>query len=168
MNIAIVGMGTVGGAAIRILDENAAELERKLGFKLHIRAAASLEVEKREEVDVPTGRRLLTRDWREAVEHPEADIVVEVVGGTTIAYEVQTTALALGRPGGYGEQGTARPAWRGAGAVGARQQDFATSGSQRWWRHPHPERAARGHRGGSSRSHLRHPQRHLQLHPHRD
>ena len=71
---------------------------RKLGFKLHIRATASLEVEKRKEVDTPTGRRLLTRDWREAVEHPEADIVVEVVGGTTIAYEVQTTALALGRP----------------------------------------------------------------------
>ena len=98
MNIAIVGMGTVGGAAIRLLEENAAELERKLGFKLHIRATASLEVEERKEVDTPTGRRLLTRDWREAVEHPEADIVVEVVGDTTIAYEVQTTALALGRP----------------------------------------------------------------------
>jgi homoserine dehydrogenase len=98
VNIAIVGMGTVGGAAIRVLDENAAELESKLGFKLHLRAAASLEVEKREEVDAPTGGRLLTRDWREAVEHPEVDIVVEVVGGTTIAYEVQTTALGLGRP----------------------------------------------------------------------
>jgi len=98
VNIAIVGMGTVGGATIRILDENAAELERKLGFKLHLRAAASLEVEKREEVATPTGKRLLTRDWREAVEHPEVDVVVEVVGGTTIAYEVQTTALGLGRP----------------------------------------------------------------------
>lgn len=98
VNIAIVGMGTVGGAAVRILDENAAELERKLGFKLHLRTAASLEVAKREEVDAPTGRRLLTRDWREAVEHPEVEIVVEVVGGTTIAYEVQTTALRLGRP----------------------------------------------------------------------
>jgi len=98
VNIAIVGMGTVGGATIRILDENAAELERKLGFKLHLRAAASLEVEKREEVDAPTGRRLLTRDWREAVEHPEVDIVVEVIGGTTIAYEVQATALGRGRP----------------------------------------------------------------------
>ncbi len=98
VNIAIVGMGTVGGATIRILDENAAELERKLGFKLHLRAAASLEVETRQEVDTPTGRRLLTRDWREAVEHPEVDIVVEVVGGTTIAYDVQTTALGHGRP----------------------------------------------------------------------
>lgn len=98
VNIAIVGMGTVGGATIRILDENATELEQKLGFRLHLRAAASLEVEKREEVDTPTGKRLLTRDWHEAVEHPEVDIVVEVIGGTTIAYEVQTTALGLGRP----------------------------------------------------------------------
>lgn len=97
VNIAIVGMGTVGGATIRILDENAAELERKLGFRLHLRAAASLEVEKREEVDAPTGKRLLTRDWREAVEHPEVEIVVEVVGGTTLAYEIQKTALSLGR-----------------------------------------------------------------------
>ncbi len=55
VNVAIVGMGTVGGPTIRILDENAAELERKLGFKLHLRAAASLEVEKREEVDAPGG-----------------------------------------------------------------------------------------------------------------
>lgn len=98
VNIAIVGMGTVGGATIRILDENAAELERKLGFKLHLRAAASLEVESRQEVDAPTGKRLLTRDWHEAVEHPDIDVVVEVVGGTSIAWDVQTTALRLGRP----------------------------------------------------------------------
>lgn len=97
VNIAIVGMGTVGGATIRILDENAAELERKLGFRLHLRAAASLEVEKREEVDAPGGKRLLTREWREAVEHPEVEIVVEVVGGTTLAYEIQKTALSKGR-----------------------------------------------------------------------
>src|ERR1035437_3590302 len=98
VNIAIVGMGTVGSATIRILDENATELEQKLGFRLHLRAAASLEVEKREEVETPTGTRLLTRDWHEAVEHPDVDIVVEVIGGTTVAYDVQTTALGLGRP----------------------------------------------------------------------
>jgi homoserine dehydrogenase len=98
VNIGIVGMGTVGGATIRILDENATELERKLGFKLHLRAAASLEVEKREEVQSPTGPRLLTRDWREAAEHPDVDVVVEVIGGTTVAYEVQTVALGRGRP----------------------------------------------------------------------
>jgi homoserine dehydrogenase len=94
----MVGMGTVGGAALRILDENAAEIERRCGFPIHLRAAASLDVEKREEKDTPLGKRLLTRDWREAVEHPEVEIVVEVVGGTTIAYEVQKAALERGRP----------------------------------------------------------------------
>jgi homoserine dehydrogenase len=87
-------MGTVGGATLRILDENAAEIERRLGFKLWVRAAASLEVEARSE----RNNRLLTRDWHEAVEHPDVQIVVEVVGGTTVAYEVQKAALERGRP----------------------------------------------------------------------
>lgn len=94
VNVGMVGMGTVGGATIRLLDENAAEIERRCGFPIWVRAAASLEVEKREE----SNNRLLTRDWREAVEHPEVEIVVEVVGGTTIAYEVQKAALERGRP----------------------------------------------------------------------
>ncbi|HWP85121.1 MAG TPA: homoserine dehydrogenase, partial [Terriglobia bacterium] len=98
VQIGIVGMGTVGGAALRILDENAAEIERRCGFPIHVRAAASLEVEKREEKDTSAGKRLLSRDWREAVEHPEVEIVVEVAGGTGVAYEVQKAALERGRP----------------------------------------------------------------------
>src|SRR3990170_4351652 len=94
VNVGIVGMGTVGGSTIRILDENAAEIEHRLGFPLWLRAAASLEVEARSEAN----NRLLTRDWREVVEHPEIEIIVEVVGGTGIAYEVQKAALQRGRP----------------------------------------------------------------------
>lgn len=94
VNVGMVGMGTVGGAALRILDENAAEMEQRLGFKLWVRAAASLEVEARSE----SNNRLLTRDWREVVEHPKVEIIVEVVGGTTVAYEVQKAALSRGRP----------------------------------------------------------------------
>ena len=94
VNVGMVGLGTVGGSALRILDENAAEIERRLGFGLRVRAAASLEIAARSERD----GRLLTRDWREVVEHPEVEIVVELVGGTTIAYEVLSGALERGRP----------------------------------------------------------------------
>jgi homoserine dehydrogenase len=87
-------MGTVGGAALRILDENAAEIERRCGFPIWVRAAASLEVELRSELN----NRLLSRDWREVVEHPEVEIIVEVAGGTTVAYEVHKTALERGKP----------------------------------------------------------------------
>lgn len=94
VSIGMVGLGTVGGSTLRILDENAAEIERRLGFCLRVRAAASLEIETRSERD----GRLLTRDWHEVVEHPEVDIVVELVGGTTIAYEILRGALERGRP----------------------------------------------------------------------
>ena len=94
VNVGMVGLGTVGGSTLRILDENAAELERRLGFRLRVRAAASLEIEARSERD----GRLLTRVWQEVVEHPEVEIIVELVGGTTIAYEVIRGALERGRP----------------------------------------------------------------------
>ena len=94
VSIGMVGLGTVGGSTLRILDENAAEIERRLGFRLHVRAASSLEIEARSEQN----GRLLTRVWQKVVEHPEVEIVVELVGGTTVAYEVLSGALKRGRP----------------------------------------------------------------------
>ena len=94
VNVGMVGLGTVGGSTLRIVDENAEELERRLGFPLKVRAAASLEIETRSE----NNGRLLTRSWQEVVEHPEVEIVAELVGGTTIAYEVIRGALERGKP----------------------------------------------------------------------
>ena len=94
VNVGIVGLGTVGGSTLRILDESADELARKLGFRLRVRAAASLEIEARSE----RHGRLLTRAWQEVVEHPEVEIVVELVGGTTVAFDVLRGALQLGKP----------------------------------------------------------------------
>jgi homoserine dehydrogenase len=94
VNIGMVGLGTVGGSTLRILEESGDELARKLGFRLRVRAASSLEIEARSEKD----DRLLTRVWQEVVEHPEVEIVVELIGGTTVAYEVLSAALKRGRP----------------------------------------------------------------------
>ncbi|MBI4459869.1 MAG: homoserine dehydrogenase [Acidobacteria bacterium] len=94
IKIGIVGLGTVGGSTLRILDENAAEIERRLGFPLRVRAVSSLEVKERAE----TNGRLLTRTWQEVVEHPEVEVVAELVGGTTVAQQVIRGALERGKP----------------------------------------------------------------------
>ncbi|MGC8991328.1 MAG: homoserine dehydrogenase, partial [Verrucomicrobiia bacterium] len=41
---------------------------------------------------------LLTLDWREVVEDPEVDLVLELAGGTTAAREMVLCALRLGKP----------------------------------------------------------------------
>ena len=94
VNVGMVGLGTVGSSTIRILDENAAEIEKRLGFRLRVRAASSLEVETRSEQD----GRLMTRSWQEVVDHPEVDIAVELIGGTTVAEQVIRGALERGKP----------------------------------------------------------------------
>jgi homoserine dehydrogenase len=40
---------------------------------------------------------LQTTDWREVVNHPEVDVVAELVGGTTVAREIVETALENGK-----------------------------------------------------------------------
>jgi homoserine dehydrogenase len=40
---------------------------------------------------------LRTADWREAVEHPEVQVVAELVGGTTVAAEIVETAIGRGK-----------------------------------------------------------------------
>ncbi len=94
VNVGMVGLGTVGGSTLRVLDENAPEIKRRLGFSLRVRAAASLEIEARSEQN----GRLLTRSWQEVVEHPEVEIVVELIGGKTVAQQAIRAALERGKP----------------------------------------------------------------------
>jgi homoserine dehydrogenase len=96
VNVGIVGLGTVGSGTLAILVENAEKIAEKLGFRLHVRALCDLLVDTK---TLPAmGEPLLkTKDWRELVTHPEVQIVVELVGGTTIAREVIDTAIASGK-----------------------------------------------------------------------
>ena len=92
----LVGLGTVGSGTLKILLENADQIALKLGFRLRVRAICSLEVHIQALPD-GIGEVVKTTDWREVVTHPEVDIVVELVGGTTVAAEVIDGAIANGK-----------------------------------------------------------------------
>ena len=93
VNIGIIGLGNVGEGTIAILTENAAHIEAKLGFPLHIAAACSRGIAKKR---LPTalGSVFKTANWREVVNHPGVDVVVELIGGTTTAREIIGAAIA--------------------------------------------------------------------------
>ena len=95
VNIGIVGLGNVGGGTLTILAENAAEIERKLGFRLNVTAVCSRTAKTK---TLPAGIRpdLITADWRELVARPDVQIVAELIGGTGVAREVVEGAIAAG------------------------------------------------------------------------
>ncbi|MCC6859758.1 MAG: homoserine dehydrogenase [Bryobacterales bacterium] len=92
VNIGMVGLGNVGSGTVTILAENAEQIALKLGFRLRVAAACSLDVHERQ-LPESLGPVFKTLDWREVVSHPEVDIVVELVGGTTVASEIIHAAI---------------------------------------------------------------------------
>ena len=92
VNVGIVGLGNVGMGTLAILTENADQIALKLGFPLRVKAVCSRHVG---ELSLPDGAAsaFQTTDWREVVEHPEVDIVAELVGGTGVARQIIDAAI---------------------------------------------------------------------------
>ena len=98
LKVGIIGLGNVGSGTLRILGENAASIERKLGFPLRVAAICSPSVLARPPIEADAfPDALRTTDWREVVGHPDIDVVAELVGGTTVAAEVIDGAIAAGK-----------------------------------------------------------------------
>jgi homoserine dehydrogenase len=96
VNVGIVGLGNVGSGTLDILVENAGHITRRLGFPLCVRAVCSRRIASLN-LPGPLEGTLRTANWREVVEHPEIEIVAELVGGTGVAREIIQTAIARGK-----------------------------------------------------------------------
>ena len=96
VNVGIVGLGNVGSGALTILAETAGQIELKLGFQLRVRAVCDILIDTKT-LPAPLDGVIRTTNWRELVNHPEVDVVAELVGGTTVALEIIDGAIAAGK-----------------------------------------------------------------------
>ncbi len=92
MKVAILGFGTVGGGTARMLTDNAALLARRAGEEISIKYI----VDVRDFPDSPFAP-LLTKDFSLVEKDPEVSVVIEVIGGATVAYDFTRRALAAGK-----------------------------------------------------------------------
>src|ERR1051325_3617066 len=96
INIGIIGLGNVGMGTLTILTENAQQIAIKLGFPLCVRAVCSRNVAGKA---LPPGldSAVRTSNWREVVDHPDIQIVAELVGGSIVAREIVENAISRGK-----------------------------------------------------------------------
>ncbi len=95
VNLGMVGGGTVGSGVFHHLKTNGELLAARLGVKIAMRKVAVKAVDEPRPYEIP--RALMTLDWNEVVNDPEIHIVIELVGGTTIAKTITLAALKLGK-----------------------------------------------------------------------
>lgn len=93
VKVGIVGLGTVGGGAFRLLKENASEIARRTGRDIVVTHVGA----RRDNPACDTASVRVSRDIFAVVQDPEVDILVEVIGGTTTAHELVMMAIANGK-----------------------------------------------------------------------
>jgi homoserine dehydrogenase len=95
VKIGLIGLGTVGSGTLSVLQRNAEEITRRAGRQIQVVAAAVRDISKPRDVD--TAAIHLTQDPFEIVNHPDIEIVVELVGGDVMPMEVVMKALDNGK-----------------------------------------------------------------------
>ena len=99
VRVGIIGLGNVGGGTLRLLRNNASEIEGKLGFPLEVSAVCSRTVLANPSEAVSLHPNALrTTAWQDVVASSQVDIVAELIGGTGAAKQIVEAAMAAGKP----------------------------------------------------------------------
>jgi len=96
VNIGMIGGGTVGSGVFHALQQNAALMASRLGVTVSIVKVAVKAFDEPRPYPIPPS--VMTLNWQEVVNDPAVHIVIELVGGTTIAKTMVLAALKLGKP----------------------------------------------------------------------
>ena len=92
INIGLLGLGTIGSGVVKLFQEHPDLLDRRVGAKLRIKKIAEVGTPK-----IPVDAKLLTKDAMEVIKDPQIDIIVELIGGTTLAKTLCLEAVANGK-----------------------------------------------------------------------
>ena len=95
IQVGLLGIGTVGGGTFNVLRRNQEEIRRRAGRGIEISMVSARNLER---ARAAVGAAVpVTADPFEVVNNPAIEIVVEVMGGTTLARELVLKAIANGK-----------------------------------------------------------------------
>ncbi len=95
INAGLLGIGTVGGGTWSVLTRNREEISRRAGREIRISAVADKDTEKARRLT--GGAAKVFSDAYDIVNDPDIDIVVELIGGCTVAKDLVLAAIANGK-----------------------------------------------------------------------
>ncbi|MBW2939532.1 homoserine dehydrogenase [Zhongshania aquimaris] len=93
VKVGICGLGTVGGGTFAVLARNATEIAARVGADIVVTQVGS----RRDNPKYDLSSVAIERDVFAVADNPEIDILVELIGGTTVAKELVLRAIANGK-----------------------------------------------------------------------
>jgi homoserine dehydrogenase len=93
--VGLLGAGTVGGGTFAVLQRNQEEIRRRAGREIRISHVADVDLARAR--SVVGGSAEVTSDTRAVIHRPEIEVVIELIGGTTIAKALVLEAIDAGK-----------------------------------------------------------------------
>ena len=95
VGVTLLGCGTVGGGVVSVLTKQREMLRQRTGIDFVLRHV----VVKSEAEYPPNAQELpMSTDAAAAIDDPKSDVVIELIGGTGVAFTFVERALKLGKP----------------------------------------------------------------------
>ncbi len=95
IKVGLIGFGTVGASAVRIINENNSKVSTRAGGKVIVKWIADKDITTDRGVKID--KKILTTDAYKIINDPEIDIVVELIGGLEPAHTFIIAALNNGK-----------------------------------------------------------------------
>ncbi len=95
IKVGLLGIGTVGGGVFRVLRRNQEEILRRAGRGIEIAVVADKAVDRAREIVGDAAQ--VTDDAFSVVRDPSIDIVIELIGGYTVAKDLILAAIENGK-----------------------------------------------------------------------
>ena len=92
IGIGLMGLGVVGSGVAKTLFEKSEAIAQQVGCPLRIKKILVRNPSKKRDFEVP--QHLITTDPQQVINDPEIDIIIEVVGGETEAFEYIKEAIS--------------------------------------------------------------------------
>ena len=95
LKVGLLGIGTVGGGTYAVLTRNQEEISRRAGCKIEVVKVADRNIELAKKLT--NGQVEVTDDVMSVVTDPNVDVVVELIGGYTLAKDAILKAIEHGK-----------------------------------------------------------------------
>ena len=95
ISVGIIGFGTIGSGVVKILQDNGDIIKKRLGVIVEVTKIADLDITTDRGIKV--NPKILTTDAQEVINHPEVNVIVELIGGYEPARPLILQAINAGK-----------------------------------------------------------------------
>ena len=93
VQVGICGLGTVGAGVFNVLTRNSSSINDRANCEINILQVGA----RRDNPQCDTAAVEVVRDIFEVAKNPDIEVLIELIGGTTVAYDLVMTALQHGK-----------------------------------------------------------------------